>query len=552
MRFTPSLAVPTPLLLAALALVGPAHAQDRLEQANPDRVEENRPDLPVEAPSTPPATRIDGTPAASAETAAQTVVLDTIRLTGLTELTDADFADVLAGYLGRPVTMADLKALANAVVQRARSLDYVFASARVPPQSVTDGTLVVEVDEGRIDGVRVEGYDQAYLHTLLDRLVTAPVTRARLERQLLLANDGLGISVGRSDYRRTAEGAFLTVKVQRDPLVGRVSLDNWGSRFVGPARARVSVGSGGVFDGADQLRLSLSTAPFQPREYGYGRLSYGRRLGASGTELSLSGSYGRTRPGASLRRFDTEGISRSVELSLSHPLLRSRAKSLWAEAGFGVRRSSQDQLGRTLRDDHFSNLSLGLFGLARLGDARVRGRVTAIRGLDLFGSTALGDPDASRSDGSARFTSLTGSLGVTVPVVPRVEIELVGEGQLASRPLLSSEEFGIGGADIGRGYDYSERLGDQGVAGVAELHYTLDDPPLMDRLQLLAFFDGGVTDDLGIHRFDGSIASTGGGVEAELPERITARLTVGVPLTGPRDAGTTRSPRVGFVLGKRF
>ncbi len=44
-------------------------------------------------------------------------------------------------------------------------------------------------------------------------------------------------------------------------------------------------------------------------------------------------------------------------------------------------------------------------------------------------------------------------------------------GQVASRSLMSSEEFGFGGSTFGRAYDSSELSGDSGMAGLLELRY---------------------------------------------------------------------------------
>lgn len=542
------------VLAVALTTHGVSYAQDRLEQANPQRVEESRPDLLPQYSEPPPVTDAERkTPVAEVPLNGSSVVVGRVALTGLTELGQDDFAGAVSPYLGRPITLAEMKALTNAIVERARALGYVFASARIPPQSVSAGVLTVAVDEGRIDRIQIEGYDDAHLRGVLQPLIDRPVTQARLERRLLLANEGLGVRVGRSTYERTDEGAVLKVQVSRDVVIGRASLDNWGSRFVGPVRGRVSVGFGGVTDGADELQASLSFTPLQPREYNYGRLSYARRIRTEGLEVSVSGSYGRTRPGDSLRSRDTTGESFTGSIGLRQPLQRSRRASLWADLGLDVRRSRQEQLGRTVRDDRLTDLSAGLFGLLRLGDALVVGRVTATRGVDLFGSTDLGDPDASRADESGEFTSVTARVSATIPVLPRVEVAFAGEGQIASRPLLSSEEFGIGGADIGRGYDYSERLGDEGVGGSLEVRYTLSDNlPVMEQAQLFAFVDGGVTRDIGIRRFDGSLASAGIGAEVELPMKLVARFTAGVPLTGPRDEDGRATPRIGFAISTRF
>lgn len=542
------------LVLFAGNLPTTASAQDRLERIDPARVEENRPKLPTdaEAPPPPPITREGpGTPNTGASPSA--VVLSHVTIAGLVGLRTYDFDGIVKPYLGRPVGTDDLRALVNAVVKRVRDEGYIFASARIPPQSVEGGVLTITVDQGRVDGVRIQGSDDAFLRALLQPLLDGPVTRERLERQLLLASDGLGARIGQSEYDRTDAGRILTVKAERDPVVGQASIDNWGSSFVGPVRARLSAGAGHIFDGADELRASLSFTPFQPREYIFGRLAYARRFGTDGLEASVSGSYGYTRPGAILRRRELRGESVVGTAQLSYPVLRSRQASVWSEVGLGLRRSRQEQFGVVVRDDRLTTLNAGVFGLTRLGDARAFGRITATQGIDLFGATDRGDPNASRSDASGRFTSLYGRASVVIPIVERLEVELSGEGQIASRPLLSSEEFGIGGADIGRGYDYSERLGDEGVAGSAELRYTIGKGlPVIKQLQLLAFADGGVTRDLGVRLFDGSIASAGFGAQIDLPMKLTARITVGVPLTGPRDEDGSSSPRLGFVLGTRF
>lgn len=544
------------LSVAAVALSTAAigGTQDRLEQANPRRVEQSRPDEPELADPAPPPTALEPVEPVETAASAQPILLSAIDLTGLVELTPADLRPTLTPFLNRPIALDELKDVVNAIVTELRRRGYIFASARIPPQSVDSGRLTIAVDEGRIDGVTIDGYDQAFVRRILDRLANGqPVTRARLERQLLLANDGTGIYVGRSSYEMSAGQALLNVKVERDPVVAQVTVDNWGSQFVGPVRARAAVRFGGVFDGMDALAVSLSTVPLSPREYGYGRVGYTRRLNTNGLEASVSASVGETRPGASLRARETAGSSRSVSSGVSQAILRRRSGSLWADLGLTVRSSSQDQFGLTVRDDRFTNLTADLYGSAAVGDARVRGRVTVTKGVGLFDATRQGDPLASRSDGDARFTTLFAASSVTVPVMPRVEVQLAGEGQLASRPLLSSEEFGVGGANIGRGYDYSERLGDEGVAGLAQVRYALPDPfGWVDELSLSTFVDGGVTRDKGVRRFDGSIASAGFGVGLDLDEGFAGELSVGFPLTGPRDASGDGSPRLGFTFGKRF
>ena len=181
------------------------------------------------------------------------------------------------------------------------------------------------------------------------------------------------------------------------------------------------------------------------------------------------------------------------------------------------------------------------------------GRVTATRGLDVLGATRQGDALASRRDGDGRFTKVEGYAAWTGDLAKRVSRKLAAEGQIASRALLSSEEFGIGGPRFGRGYDYSEEQGDEGVVGLVELRYDLGAvaKPMMRGLQLYTFVDGGVVRDIG-RRGSDSLGSAGAGVRTKLWKNFYADLEVAVPLTGPRDEDNSKAPRLGVELRASF
>jgi Ca2+-binding RTX toxin-like protein len=59
-----------------------------------------------------------------------------------------------------------------------------------------------------------------------------------------------------------------------------------------------------------------------------------------------------------------------------------------------------------------------------------------------------------------------------------------------------SEEMGLGGRYMLRGYDYRERSGDNGIAGSAEIRFDLaDQPKPIKAVQLYLFADGGTGND---------------------------------------------------------
>ena len=65
-------------------------------------------------------------------------------------------------------------------------------------------------------------------------------------------------------------------------------------------------------------------------------------------------------------------------------------------------------------------------------------------------------------------------------------------GQYAFNPLLSSEEFGLGGPEFLRAFDPSEQVGDDGLAGRIELQYLFGiNWRYLQAIQVYGFGDAG-------------------------------------------------------------
>jgi hemolysin activation/secretion protein len=134
-----------------------------------------------------------------------------------------------------------------------------------------------------------------------------------------------------------------------------------------------------------------------------------------------------------------------------------------------------------------------------------------------------------------------------------LSFQLQGEGQIASRPLLSSEEMGLGGRYFLRGYDYREYSGDKGVAGSVELRFDLPGwGGFVREAQLYGYADAGTVGNYRDGVGSGSLASAGGGIRTWLGRNIDASLEVGVPLKDGADPDAELSPRISFVIGSRF
>ncbi|MBB2188347.1 ShlB/FhaC/HecB family hemolysin secretion/activation protein, partial [Gluconacetobacter liquefaciens] len=76
---------------------------------------------------------------------------------GLPLLDDAAFGREMAARLGRPLSFADLNAIAQRVSQLYRQQGHPFVYVTIPPQNVSGGTVQIVVTEYRLGSVRPQG-----------------------------------------------------------------------------------------------------------------------------------------------------------------------------------------------------------------------------------------------------------------------------------------------------------------------------------------------------------------------------------------------------------
>lgn len=542
--------------LAALIALAPGAvlaAQGPVDHADPAVIREEavRPETRSDAHAKIPV---------MAETANAGVGLDAgilagaIRVDGAMALPPAAFAPVISSYVGRTLSGADLRKLASDIAGVARAAGYGLASAWIPRQSVTNGILQVKIEEGRIDAIDAKGDASDVARRMLAILVDGrPVRTAALERQLLLAGDVAGIWVGNARLERDAGRNVLVVQTRRDRIQARASIDNWGSGTIGPGEAQLSIDFNGLLSKTDQLTVTGFGIPLHPKEFVLGEAKYSRTLGSGGTEISIDGYVARSKAGGALADRGFEGRASQASLAASHAFIRSRAASLWGDISFTLRDSEQSRQGAKIRDDRFALVTAIATGNVKLGAGRIRGTLSIVQGLGLLDATRGGDPLASRDDGSAIFTELDLWAQYSRPLGDRFSVQLATEGQLASRPLLSSEEMGLGGRSFLRGYDYREFSGDKGIAASAELRFDLGKlfKPI-SAAQLYGYADAGSVGNYRGGRGGGTLASAGGGARIWLSSKVQAGLELGFPLRKGFDRTSHRDPRLSFTIGARF
>jgi len=528
-------------------------AQSALEMANHAI---QQPVIDTKLAPAPTKKPIVETSAESAQPVPQTVgggiFIGAISVEGAHNIESSAFSSALEPFVAKQLASDDMQRLCHALADVARQQGYSFASAYIPPQELALGVLRVVVDEGMVNAVRVTGSSDKHLIATMNKLVGHAPTASETERQILLASDIPGVALEKISFVRESGQGILLVRASETRVKGVVSVDNGGTSSLGPVRVSIAVDVDSLLVGGDVLTVAAVTTPTNPKELGFVALKYALPIDADGTVLSFSSAYGQTRPGGVLEQFDVRGRSIDFGVSLSRPLLRNRKSSLTVSGGFDYLESSQDILGLPLNDDHLATAWVTLSGSTDLFGGRLRSELTLTQGLPLFGATRLGDPLASRADGSAVFTKESFFAEWTGTVSGPISMRLAARAQLASGPLLSAQQITFGGTGFGRAFETSTMSGDEGALGLAEVRSDINHPfKWIDWAQPYVFVDGGKLRYIGDYVGGGALVSGGGGFRARIGKSLLS-VESAFPITADPLETDGHKPRFNFQIAHTF
>lgn len=501
--------------------------------------------------------RADAEPALPAESGcAGCLILTSMLIQGVSAYPLADLAHTYDQQLARRVSVDDLVLSANAITARYRNDGYFLTRAVVAETDPAIGAARIVVFEGYISELKLNGDGARAVEPILKPLVNQrPLTIAELDRRLSLASDVPGVKLTSRIEPIIGEPAQHRLVVETEMTSGSagVYVDNRGPETQGPWQVYLSGARNSAFTAADQITLGVLTVPDRPKELTYVDASYsvgapggGRiRFGVSGYETdaplqNASGWIG--------------GSSRMVSVSISNPLIRSRNKNLWLNAGLDVRRVDQHYVATGRADETLTVAHLSFAGQRRSNPGWIAGSVQLSKGLDAFGATTRLSPLNTRYDATGEFLKVNAQVSAYRDLSKYVGIYVEAAGQWSDDALLSSEEFFVGGPTYGRAYDYGEASGDKAVAGMIEARIGYDPKgDLISFTQAFAFFDTAKVWNKAPGRdWSERLTSAGFGSRITFDHRTTLRIEFAKPLSRAPYNQPNKDWRAFVSLSKQF
>lgn len=501
-------------------------------------VDEPRPQLP------PPSDILQSTPTQPADENLDG--LETINVTGYvvegsTVFDAEELARVTQEFTGE-VSFSQLLQARTAVTQLYVQEGYVTSGAFIPPQTMDDGIVKIQVLEGKLEGVRLTGNERLhpyYVRTRLERAGAEPLNVQKLLEGLkVLQLDPLLQSISADLQAGIQPGtSLLDVNIKEvDPFTTTVSLDNGRSPSVGSFRRKVSFNHANLLGYGDAFNLAYSNTD------GSNALDLGYTVPLNARNGTLRFAYGRTRSEVIEEPFSPlEIAAKSIyyEGTYRQPVYQTAAQ----EVALGVTFSRQESTTKLGFAD------IGGFPLSPGANEDGETKISALRFFQEWNKRNSRQVLAARSQlnvgtnwfesnqnsdaPDSNFISWRGQGQWVRLLAPDTLTLLRTDLQFADRNLVPLEQFGIGGQSSVRGYRQDALLTDNGLLLTAEVRLPVARIPSWDTtVQVAPFLDvgHGWNNDDATQPEEKTLVGTGLGFIWRQGNNFSARVDWGFPL----------------------
>lgn len=420
------------------------------------------------------------------------------KITGSTVFAEAELLPLMQDEVGKELNFEGLEQAADKIAGHYRRQGYFLAQAYLPAQEIKDGVVEIAVLEGRVGEVKLKMKPGTRLleskaKDILDVIQPGDlIMEKKLERGLLLLNDAPGAVVKSIlEPGKVVGTADLAVELGDDGrlVTGSVDFDNWGSRFTGEYRVGASLNVNNPSGYGDLLSLRAQTSNTNGSPTG--RVSYMLPVGGSGTKLGASYSMLDYTLGKDFESLQVHGTAEVGSVFVLHPFIRSRNLNVFGMLGFD-QKNLEDNAVNT-RDEKevkvYKAVVAGDFRDAVLGGSLNTFSLVASTGDVNFKIPSVLAVDQSNNGykTAGSFSKLNYEYQRVQSLAGRASLYLGISGQAASKNLVSSEKFSLGGPNGVRAYPVGEASADDGVMLNAELRWNI----AQSDFTVIGFVDGG-------------------------------------------------------------
>lgn len=422
-----------------------------------------------------------------------------------------------APYRDRECSFEELKRLAQEVTNHLRQeKGFLLATAYLPEQDVTDGIVRIDIIPGKLDGTVdlfvSEGHrvKKEVLEKIASRAIPEGETvyLKNLERATLLINDLPALSARAYLDKGEAPGTTkISIHAEESKWSrGAFFADNFGNRYTGAFRRIGQISFNDSLGYGDLVTLSYINAD----DLNQGKVNFIVPINSYGTVFDASYALLDYELRAKWESLNISGSAHTVSSALRHPLLRTRASSVWISSGYEYYLMKDEINNRTTSARDISAGTMNIAG--NFYDSFFNGGLSSLYAAVYGGCLDIDkgkddDDQGPRRDGG--FTRMTYAATRLQRLSKNTSSFMAIRGQIAEGNLDSSQKIILGGPTGVRAYPVGEASGDEGHILTIEGRFDLPRFPYELKMQLVGFIDAGhirLHDDL----WDNAVSSISG------------------------------------------
>jgi len=424
--------------------------------------------------------------------------VDRVVIEGENPLSENTTQGVLAPFLEEHEGLSRIEKASKTLEQALHDKGYPFHRVIVPPQRAADGVIKLKILTFPLNKITVEGNKHFSNENILASIpcLRSGQTPNTLEvaRSLLMANEHpakqVAVFVRNSD---TPGKIDATIKA-RDmrPYQFFSSYANTGDRATGHTRLSLGFQHSNLFNRDHVVTLSYTTSPghwSDVQQYG---AFYRIPLYGIGAGISMFYSHSKADQGTVADFFDVSGKGDFAGISFDYALFPIGDYSHKVTIGLQDRLFENDSTWNDVPDPNWVDVrsrpvSLRYNGGLEKASVSTGFYVEYAKNLVCGADNDKKAYDKTRAEADPHWDAFRFGADLDYTLPKNWQLRSRFAGQVANEPLISGEQFGLGGAHSVRGFDEREISGDNGY----QFNFEVWTPPIVHNVRLLAFFDTG-------------------------------------------------------------
>ncbi|MEI6334091.1 MAG: ShlB/FhaC/HecB family hemolysin secretion/activation protein [Methylococcaceae bacterium] len=522
----------------------------------------------VEQQEAPQAVATDVEPQAAPKQPAASFDLFELRVKGNTLLDKKQLERTIYPFLGPKKNIDNVDLARSALEELYRSKGYQTVSVDIPEQDVKNGIVYLQVVEGKVSRLRVKEARYFSLDKIkagVPELAEGNVPHFPTMQKQLTELSGQSVDRKVQPVLRAGDtpGTLeVDLKVKDElPLHGRVELNGRNTSSTSRLRLVTSLHYDNIWQAMHSASLMYQISPENSSEVSVWAGTYALPLFNTGVRLALYGvNSASSAQIASAGALSVIGQGSIFGARLVMPF--NPLQNYFHSGTLGVDyKSFKENLNLLGSDTIATPIAYTPFLAQYTGSFRTEQSLTSFDLGAHFSIRGLGNEQAQfeskRYLAKANYMYVTGDLKFQHDLPLGMQINSHVSGQVADSPLISNEQFSLGGALSVRGYFETQALADDGVFGSLELyspHLGLDSWDHLNSMKLMAFVDAGqgwIQNPLPGNVSGNTLSSGGVGLHFQLWKQISGALDMGVPFVSlaPVKSG---DPRLHFNIATEF